>query len=79
MPDFKAVVFAEGQLPLTVATPSAVKSAFDGQCWVMFFSYNVLRRKIYPTLLEPRTYVHYRISKISARPVRRRIAETTAL
>ena len=37
MPDFKAVVFAEGQLPLTVATPSAVKSAFDGQCWVMFF------------------------------------------
>jgi hypothetical protein len=32
MPDFKAVVFAEGQLPLTVATPSAVKLAFDGQC-----------------------------------------------
>ena len=37
MPDFKAVVFAEGQFPLIVATPSAVKSAFDGQCWVMFF------------------------------------------
>jgi hypothetical protein len=34
MSDFKA---AEGQLPLIVATPSAVKSAFDGQCWVMFF------------------------------------------
>jgi hypothetical protein len=32
MPGFKAVVFAEGQLPFTVATPSAVKSAFDGQC-----------------------------------------------
>ncbi len=26
------------------------------------FSYNVLRRKIYPTLPEPRTYVHYRFS-----------------
>ena len=37
MPDFKAVVFAEGQLLLIVATPSAVKSAFAGQCWVMFF------------------------------------------
>jgi hypothetical protein len=36
MPDFKAVVFAEGQLPLIVVTPSAVKLAFDGQCWVMF-------------------------------------------
>jgi hypothetical protein len=32
MPDFKAVVFSEGQLPLTVATPSAVNSAFDRQC-----------------------------------------------
>jgi hypothetical protein len=38
MPDVKAVIFAEGQLPLIVATPSAVKSAFDGQCWVMFFT-----------------------------------------
>ena len=32
------------------------------------FSYNVLRRKIYPTLPEPRTYVHYRFSIISAQP-----------
>ena len=32
------------------------------------FSYNVLRRKIYPTLPRPRTYVHYRFSIISARP-----------
>jgi hypothetical protein len=43
------------------------------------FSYNVLCRKIYPTLPEPRTYVHYRFSIISARPARCRIAETTAL
>ncbi len=42
MPDFKAVVFAEGQLPVTVANYfDAVNSAFDGQCWVMF-SHNVL-------------------------------------
>jgi hypothetical protein len=27
MPDFKTVVFAEGQLPLIVATPSALKSS----------------------------------------------------
>ncbi len=41
MPDFKAVVFAEGQLPFTVACSfDAVNSAFDGQCWVMF-SHNV--------------------------------------
>ncbi len=32
------------------------------------FSYNVLRRKIYPTLPGPRTYVHYRFSILSARP-----------
>jgi hypothetical protein len=37
MPDFKAIVFAEGQLPFTVARSfDAVKSAFGGQCWVMF-------------------------------------------
>jgi hypothetical protein len=42
MPDFKAVVFAEGQLPFTVACSfDAVNVAFDGQCWVMF-SHNVL-------------------------------------
>jgi hypothetical protein len=38
MPDFRAIVFAEGQLPFIVATPPAVNSAFDGQCWVMFFT-----------------------------------------
>jgi hypothetical protein len=43
------------------------------------FSYNVLFRKIYPMLLGPRTYVHYRFSMISARPARCRIAETPAL
>ena len=37
MPDFKAVICAEDLFPVIVATPSAVKSAFDGQCWVMFF------------------------------------------
>jgi hypothetical protein len=42
------------------------------------FSYNVLCRKIYPMLLEPRTYVHYRFSMISARSASCRIAETTA-
>jgi hypothetical protein len=42
MPDFEAIVFAEGQLPLNVACSfDAVKSAFDGQCWVMFL-HNVL-------------------------------------
>jgi hypothetical protein len=42
MPDFKAIVFAEGQLPFTVACSfDAVKSAFDGQCWAMFL-HNVL-------------------------------------
>jgi hypothetical protein len=42
MPDFKAIVFAEGQLPFNVACSfDAVKSAFGGQCWVMFL-HNVL-------------------------------------
>jgi hypothetical protein len=42
MPDFKAIIFAEGQLPFTVAWSfDAVKLAFDGQCWVMFL-HNVL-------------------------------------
>jgi hypothetical protein len=42
MPDFEAIVFAEGQLPFNVACSfDAVKSAFDGQRWVMFL-YNVL-------------------------------------
>jgi hypothetical protein len=42
MPDFKAIIFAEGQLPFTVACSfDAVKSAFDGQCWVMSLN-NVL-------------------------------------
>jgi hypothetical protein len=68
MPDFKAVVFAEGQLPFNVAIAfDAVKSPFDGQCWVMFL-HNVLGRKIYPTLLRPRTFVHYSFSMISSRP-----------
>jgi hypothetical protein len=67
MPDFKAVVFVEGQLPFNVAIAfDAVKSAFDGQCWVMFL-HNVLGRKIYPTLLR-RTFVHYSFSMISSRP-----------
>ncbi len=34
------------------------------------FSYNILRRKIYPTLLRPRTFVHYSVSMISSRPAR---------
>ncbi len=117
MPDFKAVVFAEGQLPVIVATPSAVKSAFDGQSWVMFFhimscvenfffffvyffgglecvghsfayvahlwfmrdvwirtqnvwirTQKVWIRKIYPTLLRPRTFVHYSFSIIFSQP-----------
>ena len=68
MPDFEAVVFVEGQLPFNVANAfDAVKSAFDGQCWVMFL-HNVLGRKIYPTLLRPRTFVHYSFSMISSRP-----------
>jgi hypothetical protein len=67
MPDFEAVVFAEGQLPFNVANAfDAVKLAFDGQCWVMFL-HNVLGRKIYPTLLR-RTFVHYSFSMISSRP-----------
>jgi hypothetical protein len=41
-----------------------------------FISFNCIRS---PTLPEPRTYVHYRFSIISARPARCRIAETTAL
>jgi hypothetical protein len=42
MPDFKAIVFAEGQLLLQCCRSfDAVKSAFDGQCWVMF-RHNVL-------------------------------------
>ena len=42
MPDFKAVVFVEGQLPFHCRRSfDAVKSAFDGQCWVMF-RHNVL-------------------------------------
>jgi hypothetical protein len=70
MPDFKAVVFVEGQLPFNVANAfDAVKSAFDGQCWVMFL-HNVLGRKIYPTLLRPRTFVHYSFSMISSRRAR---------
>ncbi len=41
MPDFKAVVFVEGQLLFNVAKAfDAVNLAFDGQCWVMF-SHNV--------------------------------------
>ncbi len=44
----------------------AVKSAFDGQCWVMFL-HNVLGRKIYPTLLRPPTFIHYSFSMISSR------------
>jgi hypothetical protein len=68
MPDFKAVVFAEGQLLFTVATPfDAVNSAFDGQCWVMF-SHNVLAQKIYPTLLRPRMFIHNSFSMISSQP-----------
>jgi len=68
MPDFKAVVFVEGQLPFNVANAfDAVNSAFDGQCWVMFL-HNVLGLKIYPTLLRPRTFVHYSFSMISSRP-----------
>ncbi len=68
MPDFEAVVFAEGQLPFNVANAfDVVKSAFDGQCWVMFL-HNVLGRKIYPTLLRARTFVHYSFSMISSRP-----------
>jgi hypothetical protein len=68
MPDFKAVVFVEGQLPFNVAIAfDAVKSAFDGQYWVMFL-HNVLGRKIYPTLLRPRTFVHYSFSMISSLP-----------
>jgi hypothetical protein len=42
MPDFKAIVFAEGQLAFNVPCSfDAVKLAFDGQCWVMFL-HNVL-------------------------------------
>jgi hypothetical protein len=68
MPDFKAVVFVEGQLPFNVANAfDAVNSAFDGQCWVMFL-HNVLGRKIYPTLLRPRTFIHNSFSMISSRP-----------
>jgi hypothetical protein len=68
MPDFKAVVFAEGQLPFNVAIAfDAVKSASDGQCWVMSL-HNVLGQKIYPTLLRPRTFVHYSVSMISPQP-----------
>jgi hypothetical protein len=67
MPDFRAVVFAEGRLPFNVAnTFDAVNSAFDGQCWIMFF--NVLGRKIYPTLLRPRTFIHNSFSMISSQP-----------
>ena len=76
MPDFKAVVFAGGQLPFNVAIAfDPVKSAFDGQCWVMFL-HNVLGRKIYPTLLRPPTFVHYSFS-MTGRTAE--IAETTAL
>jgi hypothetical protein len=68
MPDFKAVIFVEGQLPFNVAYAfDAVNSAFDGQCWVMFLR-NVLGRKIYPTLLKPRTLIHNSFSMISSRP-----------
>jgi hypothetical protein len=68
MPDFKAVVFVEGQLPFNVANAfDAVNSAFDGQCWVMFL-HNVLGRKIYPTLLRPRTFIHNSFSMISSQP-----------
>jgi hypothetical protein len=38
MPDFKAVVCVEDLFPVIVAAPHAVKLAFDGQCWVMFFT-----------------------------------------
>ena len=66
MPDFKAVVFAEGQLPGCNAFSRKIGlwRAVLGHV----FSYNVLCRKIYPTLLGPRTYVHYRFSIISAWP-----------
>jgi hypothetical protein len=38
MPNFKTVVFAEGQLPFTVACSfDAVNSAFDGQCFHTMF------------------------------------------
>jgi len=68
MPDFEAVVFVEGQLPFNVANAfDAVNSAFDGQCWVMFL-HNVLGRKIYPTLLRPRTFIHNSFPMISSRP-----------
>jgi hypothetical protein len=67
MPDFKAVVFAEGQFPFNVANAfDAVNSALDGQSWVMFL-HNVLGRKIYPTLLRPRTFIHNSFSMISSR------------
>jgi hypothetical protein len=33
-----------------------LRRAVSGQV----FSYNVMHRKIFPTLPEPRTYVHYR-------------------
>jgi hypothetical protein len=37
MPDFRAIVFVEGQLPVIVAIPLRRRnSAFDGQCWSCF-------------------------------------------
>ncbi len=68
MPDFKAVVFVEGQLLFIVATPPRRKiGLLTGSVGSCFF-HNVLRRKIYPTLLRPRTIVHYSFSIISSRP-----------
>ncbi len=66
MPDFKAVVFAEGQLPGCNAFSRKIGlwRAVLGHV----FSHNVLRRKIYPTLLRPRTLVHYSFSILSSRP-----------
>ncbi len=69
MPDFnlKPSSLLKGSFRSLLQRLHAVKSAFDGQCWVMFL-HNVLRRQIYPTLLRPRTFVHYSFSIISSRP-----------
>jgi hypothetical protein len=80
MPDFKAVVFVEGQLPFNVANAfDTANSAFDGQCCVMFL-HNVLSRKIYPTLLRPRTFIHNSFfNDFFSTGRTAEIAETTAL
>jgi hypothetical protein len=65
MPDFKAVVFVEGQLPFNVA------NARKFGLWRAVLGHvlhNVLGRKIYPTLLRPRTFIHKSFSMISSRP-----------